>query len=97
MPFDTHPRSLTLSSIHANAPTVSGVYGISNAREWLYIGETNNIQEQLLGHLREVDTLLMGKQPTGFTFEICEPSERICRQNRLVLEYEPFCNRRWKR
>ena len=45
MPFEEPiSRPLTSVGVHAYAPAVSGVYGISNAREWIYIGETDNIQ-----------------------------------------------------
>ena len=75
------------------ASATSGVYGISNAREWIYIGETDNIQGTLLTHLQEPDTSLMKRQPTGFVFEVCDRERRPTRQDRLVLEYEPTCNR----
>jgi hypothetical protein len=53
MPFDQFiPRPLTPVAVHTYAPTESGVYGISNAREWIYIGETDDIQNALLGHLQ---------------------------------------------
>jgi hypothetical protein len=94
MPFDQHfPRSLNASSVRAYAPTSTGVYGISNAREWIYIGETDNIQEALLGHLRDLDSALMKRQPTGFVFEICDRANRPTRQARLILEYKPTCDR----
>jgi hypothetical protein len=94
MPFDQPtPRSLTPVSIRANAPIASGIYGISNAREWIYIGETDNIQGTLLSHLRESDTSLMKRRPTGFVFEVCDRASRPVRQDRLVTEYEPTCNR----
>jgi len=94
MPFDQFtPRSLTLSSVRANAPAASGVYGISNAREWIYIGGSDNIQAALLNHLQEVDTAVMKRRPTGFVFEVCNSAGRPARQVRLVLEYGPSCNR----
>ena len=94
MPFDRPtPRSLTPTSVRANAPAASGIYGISNAREWIYIGETDNIQAALLGYLQELDTSLMKRQPTGFVFEVCDRAGRPARQDRLVLEYEPTGNR----
>lgn len=86
-----------MSSVREHAPTLSGVYGISNALEWIYIGETDNIQEALLGHLRESDTSLLKRQPMGFVFEVCDQARRPARQNRLVFEYEPSCNRYWSR
>lgn len=94
MPFDRFiPRSLTPSSVRANAPAVSGIYGISNAREWIYIGQSDDIQAALLEHLREAGTSLMERRPTGFVFELCDPAGRPARQGRLILEYKPSCNR----
>jgi hypothetical protein len=94
MPFDPiMPRTLSLTGVNAYAPPVSGVYGISNAREWIYIGETDNIQIALLDHLQKVDTSIMKRHPTGFVFEVCDQAKRAARQDRLVFEYEPVCNR----
>jgi predicted GIY-YIG superfamily endonuclease len=83
----------TVPGVREHAPAVSGIYGITSAREWIYIGETDNIQQMLLGHLQEANTALLRKQPTGFVYEACEPAKRAGRQDRLVLEYEPTCNR----
>ncbi|HYV62135.1 MAG TPA: hypothetical protein VE958_05645 [Bryobacteraceae bacterium] len=94
MPFNQFiPRSFTPVAIQTYAPIVSGVYGISNAREWIYIGETDNIQGSLLTHLQDLQTSLMKREPTGFVFEVCDQARRSARQDRLVLEYEPACNR----
>ena len=52
MPFhQIYPRSLTAQSISRFAPAASGVFGISSANKWLYIGETDNIQLTLLSLL----------------------------------------------
>jgi hypothetical protein len=65
MPFKQFvPRPLTPVAVNAYAPAASGVYGISNAREWIYIGETDNIRGKLLAHLQEPETSLMMLQPT---------------------------------
>ncbi len=96
MPFSGHmSRSFLASAVRMHAPAASGVYGLSNAGEWIYIGETDNIQAALLGHLQEMNTVLRKRRPTGFVFEICERAKRPDRQDRLVLEYEPVCNRHW--
>lgn len=94
MPFDqVFPRSFTAPSVRQHAPPLSGVYGISNAREWIYIGETDNIQDTLLQHLLAPGTPLLQQRPTGFVFEVCDRVRRPVRQNRLVFEYEPKYNR----
>ncbi len=93
MPFDQlFPRSFTASSVRTYAPPASGVYGISNATEWIYIGETENIREALLGHVLEFDASRPGTRPAGFVFEVCDRSQRPGRQQRLVLEYRPVRN-----
>src|SRR5690348_8899526 len=94
MPFEQLiPRPFVPTSVQTYAPIASGVYGISNAREWIYIGESDDIQAALLTHLHEGDTPLMNKRPTGFVFEVCNRATRPARQDRLVFEYEPACNR----
>lgn len=94
MPFEKlFPRSFSPPSIMEHAPARSGVYGISNAAEWIYIGEADNIQEALFRHLRESDATISKRQPTGFVFEVCDPASRPTRQYRLIVEYSPVCNR----
>ena len=96
MPFEHFtPRSFTPVSIRANAPSASGIYGISNAREWIFIGESDNVQASLLRELQQSGSALLKRLPTGFVFELCNARERRARQDRLILEYEPVCNRRW--
>ena len=94
MPFEqVVPRALTLTQIRMFAPSQSGVYGISNAQEWIYIGETDNIQQALIQHIENSATSMMVRRPTGFVFEVCREAMRPARQDRLVREYEPVCNR----
>ena len=89
MPFDRNfPRSFSAVSIRQHAPAYSGVYGLSNARGWVYIGESDNIHESLLAHL------ISAEEATGFVFETCTPAMRARRQDRLIQEYEPARNRR---
>jgi hypothetical protein len=96
MPFKSfNPHSFTQPAILANAPASPGVYGISSAREWIFIGEAADIRDCLLMHLKEPDSMLMSRHPTGFVFEMCHPALRNNRQDQLVLEYEPICNRRF--
>lgn len=94
MPFEQFvPKPFNISAVRTHAPAASGIYGMSNAREWIYIGETDNIQGALLAHLGNLQTSPMQCAPTGFVYEICERGQRPRRQDRLVFEYEPVCNR----
>jgi hypothetical protein len=93
MPFRTFlPRSFTHRSICTHAPQASGVYGISNAQGWIYIGESDDIRGSLLAHLQQTESSLSDLQPSGFVFELCDFG-RATRQDRLVAEYGPSCNR----
>lgn len=94
MPFENHGnRAFTVTSIGKNAPQASGVYGLADARQWIYVGETADIQAELLKHLENPHAFLRDHPPSGFTYELTTPGERIGRQNQLVLELEPIGNR----
>ena len=94
MPFENAGnRSFTMISVDKNAPAASGVYGLSNARQWIYVGETDNIQAELFKHLRSPSDFLRSQQPSGFTYELRPAEERVRRQNELVFELEPVGNR----
>lgn len=94
MPFaQVIPRSFNVNGVRMFAPPQPGVYGISNAREWIFIGEAENIQEALLEHIGRRGAELMQRTPTGFVFEVCMGELRAGRRDRLVGEYGPVCNR----
>ena len=94
MPFVNYVAS-TFSQllIERFAPPSAGVYGLSNAREWIFVGETDNIKAALLAHLQAADRAVADRSPTGFTFEVCAPHARFARQDRLIQELAPVCNR----
>ena len=94
MPFVNQlTLAFTALSVRKNAPALSGVYGLSCAREWIYVGQADNIQDALLRHLMEALPSGEDAQPTGFTFELCSLEVRVARQDRLVRELEPVRNR----
>jgi len=98
MPFrNCLARTFKAAAIRREAPASSGVYGLSNAREWIYVGETDNIQARLLEHLEETNTFRTEGLPTGFSFELCPAHDRVARQRRLILELNPACNGRMRR
>jgi hypothetical protein len=74
------------------APNQPGVYGLTNSRQWLYIGEADNIRSALLKQLEQGDSSILRQSPTGFVFEICQSGNRSSRQDQLIHEYAPLCN-----
>ena len=93
MPFENcGARVYKVAAVQRDAPAASGVYGLSNSREWIYIGETGNIQASLLEHLAEGERFGAGRLATGFSFELCPPEFRVARQNRLISQLKPIGN-----
>jgi hypothetical protein len=85
--------SFTYASVRQNAPRQCGVYAISNAREWLFVGAADDVQLALHNHLLETATPLKSNSPTGFTFELCDPAARQSLLDKLLIELRPTCNR----
>jgi hypothetical protein len=93
VPFEQFmPRPFSIDNVQKFAPLAPRVYGLSNAREWIYIGVSENIRGSLLEHLEARSSQLMKRQPTGFVYEVC-PGDECARQDLLIQEYEPTCNR----
>ena len=90
MPFrNCFARAFKAAAVLREAPPRSGVYGLSNALGWIYVGETDNIQAQLLAHLEEPHAFAANGAPTGFSFELASPNERVARQRQIILEFDP--------
>ena len=79
--------SFTPVSVRQNAPSAPGVYGLSNAREWVFIGSAENVRAALFDCLS--GPALRSHGVTGFTFELCNPEARDERERRLILEMRP--------
>ena len=86
--------TFTEPTIKANAPSASGVYALYTSSQWVYFGETNDIQRRLLEHLKEIGTLIKRYGPTGFMFELQPANARVQRQNALILAYPTPCNQK---
>jgi len=94
VPFENHGnRPFTTTSVDKNAPAASGVYGLSNARQWIFVGETANIQAELRKHLQHPNEVLREHTASGYTYELSPAEDRVERQNRLISELAPVGNR----
>ncbi|MEX0803251.1 MAG: SPOR domain-containing protein [Candidatus Binatia bacterium] len=85
--FDEH-------SIKTKAPPVSGVYGLYNIKRQLLIGESANIRETLLQHVKKPGLRRGSCRPTGFTFEVCPATLLAQRTRELTAEYRPVLQTR---
>ena len=81
------------ASIRQNAPPGSGVYGLYSTH-WVYVGESDNLQQSLLAHLAGDNPCVTRAGPRGFLFERCPAATRMARRNTLVAECGPDCNER---
>ncbi len=80
------------ASIIANAPHASGVYAIFNRQNWIYFGESGDIQARLLQHLNGDNQCITQNAPTGFQFELWAANQRVARQNQLIANPGSLCN-----
>jgi excinuclease UvrABC nuclease subunit len=92
MPFNrTHAIAFTASNIRSAVPNVPGVYGIFESGAWIYVGESEHLRGRLLEHLADVGHEMHAHHPTHFVYELSD--ERLPRQNQLIRECAPRCNK----
>jgi predicted GIY-YIG superfamily endonuclease len=93
MPFPQgNSFALSTNSVQAHAPNSSGVYGIFNASQWIYVGESSDIQRRLLAHIQDTEAYLKRYSPTGFSFELQPEASREARRDALNLELPVMVN-----
>jgi len=97
MPFSsTTGFAFSEFGIASYAPRESGVYGIYNSKEWIYIGEAKDIEARLYEHIRlqsDQGIRISRRNPTHFIFERCDYLTRISREAELIRQLDPTCNR----
>ncbi len=94
MPFESRfARAFTAVNIEREAPAASGVYGISNAKSWIFIDETENIRGSLMEYLAN-SSGSAANPPSGFSFELSPSYNRTARRDRLIAELAPTQKRR---
>lgn len=67
----------------------SGVYGLHNGHQQLFIGEAADLRAALLLHCHESRKFFRGRQPTHFAFEICDAETRAQRAQALIAAHRP--------
>ena len=91
MPFSGAKHKFTRADIIAFASLGSGVYGLFTADLWVYVGESESLEQHLLQHLKGDNACIARWSPTGFVFETVEASQRVARRDQLILELIPAC------
>jgi excinuclease UvrABC nuclease subunit len=96
MPFaNSTSYNFSELGIATYAPRESGVYGIFNSGEWIYIGEAKDMEARLYEHLRKQSdqaARIWRRNPTSFTFERCDAATRTAREAALIRELKPTAN-----
>jgi predicted GIY-YIG superfamily endonuclease len=92
MPFSGAKHKFTEREIFTFASMGSGVYGLFTPTRWIYIGESENVEQRLLQHLTGDNACILNSSPTGFVFETVEAGKRVARRDQLVEELSPTCN-----
>jgi len=73
--------SLNQLSIFLHAPAKSGVYMLHNSSRCLYIGDSDNIRQTLLQHMRDDNSAVTVFDPDGFSFELHPDASRARRKD----------------
>ena len=81
--------SFTAEVIRACVPPSSGVYGLFNPNYQLFIGESENIQDALLGHRSDSDLQSRRYRPTGFAFQVFPAHLRKRKAAELIEKFRP--------
>ena len=88
----SQPFCYDLLSIVRDVPAESGVYVILSGDECLYVGESPNIQGELLLEVLGIDPRVHPHKPTHYMFEVIPVATRRARQQELIAELRPLCN-----
>lgn len=94
MPFANTNTAYNFSEqgIARYAPRESGVYGIYNSTNWIYIGESQDMEARLYEHLRgqsDQSGRILRRNPTGYAFERCGARTRTDWEAALIRELGP--------
>ena len=81
----------TFEAVREKAPSASGVYTISTAKRWVFVGESEDIRRSLMQHLNDSSASTTRFGPLSFSFELVPPAERAARQKALIAELDPAC------
>jgi len=80
--------AFTYAGVHA-APNVSGLYTIFSPRQWVYIGESDDIRRSLYALLNESSVWMDRFGPLSFSFERLSGFQRATSKRRMVEELKP--------
>lgn len=97
MPFEHTSSAFTFTEdgIRKYAPRKSGVYGIYNSKNWVYVGESKDMEGRLYEHLRgesDQSARILKHTPTHYAFEACDADTRTDREADLIAELDPLEN-----
>jgi hypothetical protein len=80
---DRNAYMFTFEAVRRKAPGASGVYTIYTAQQWVYVGESDDIQQSLFRHLNDPNSSINRFGPLSFSFELAPADERRARQRAL--------------
>jgi hypothetical protein len=83
--------AFTHRAVIEKAPKASGVYYIFTSKRWVYVGESDDIQQSLFTHLNEPSLCLQRFGPLSFSFELTSPAERRGTVGALIAARNPAC------
>jgi excinuclease UvrABC nuclease subunit len=90
------PRWFSEAGISSIKAGQTGVYGIYNSSEWIYIGQAEDLRDRLLEHVRgksDQSSCMLKHNPTSWVGQIVDKSQLDSLESSLIAEYSPACNK----
>jgi excinuclease UvrABC nuclease subunit len=96
MPFaNPNGDAYTELCVEKHCPAASGVYVLYSTGgftwEVIYVGESEDLRQSLLGHLRGDNPCISKRQPMGYMYELVDAERRALHRIELASQYDPTC------
>ena len=93
MAFEGLPAYIfTAQGIREGALEQSGVYAIFTPRQWVFIGDADNVRQALFDLLNIPHECIHSQQPLSFSWEGVSRSDCESRREALIANLQPRCN-----
>lgn len=91
MAFAQNVGAFTRANVEALNPNQIGCYGLYRSDAWVYIGR-GDTRARLLAHLNGDNPCITREKPTSWVDVVT--SDDAAEEKRLIIQYNPICNRK---
>jgi hypothetical protein len=97
MPFaNPNGDAYTELCVEKHCPAASGVYVLYSTGgftwEVIYVSESENLRQSLLGHLRGDNPCIAQRQPMAYMYDLVDAEHLARRRDEMISLYDPTCH-----